>query len=198
MNDVRIHTSTMSVVVMPEPEEADVVLRPDDVKVDVYRSGGAGGQHVNTTNSAVRLTHIPTGIVVAIQVQLAVHEKLNNTMCSQNTFFLCSQDERSQHQNRAKADQILRTKLYELARLQKEKEAAQARSVIGSGDRSERIRTYNFPQDRVTDHRIGYTIQGMERVMTGEALGPMIERLQEKELEDRVAQLFAESASTKK
>jgi peptide chain release factor 1 len=141
----RVHTSTATVLVMPEADEVDVEIRDTDLKVDVYRSGGAGGQHVNTTDSAVRMTHIPTGVVVACQ------------------------SERSQIQNRERALQLLRTRVYEeMIRRQEEEIGATRRSKIGTGDRSEKIRTYNYPQNRVTDHRIGFTLQQLDRVMEGE------------------------------
>lgn len=140
----RIHTSTATVLVMPEAEEVDVDINPSDLRIDTYRSSGAGGQHVNTTDSAVRITHIPTGIVAT------------------------SQDGRSQHDNKDKAMKALITKIYD--QMQQEAEAAlgaDRRSKIGSGDRAEKIRTYNYPQNRVTDHRIGFTIQQLDRVMEG-------------------------------
>lgn len=141
----RVHTSTATVLVMPEADEVDVEIKESDLKVDVYRSGGAGGQHVNTTDSAVRMTHIPTGVVVACQ------------------------SERSQIQNRERALQMLRTRVYEeMVRRQEAEIGANRRNKIGTGDRSEKIRTYNYPQNRVTDHRIGFTLQQLDRVMEGE------------------------------
>lgn len=140
----RIHTSAATVAVLPEAEEIDVEIRPEDIRIDTMRASGAGGQHVNTTDSAVRITHIPTGIMVV-------------------------QAEKSQHQNRARAMQILRARLYDLERQKADSErSASRKSQVGSGDRSERIRTYNFPQGRVTDHRINLTLYKLDRVMEGE------------------------------
>lgn len=141
----RIHTSTATVLVMPEAEEQDVEIKTADIKVDVYRSGGAGGQSVNTTDSAVRMTHLPTGIVVTCQ------------------------NERSQIQNREKALEMLRTRVYEDLLRRREEELGSARkNKIGTGDRSEKIRTYNYPQNRVTDHRIGLTIKQLDRIVEGD------------------------------
>lgn len=141
----RIHTSTATVAVLPEAEEVDVVIRPDEIKVDTYRAGSAGGQNVNKVETAVRITHLPTGIVIACQ------------------------DERSQHQNREKAMRILRAHLLERAVEQQQAEIAQARRrQVGTGERSEKIRTYNFPQDRVTDHRIGKTVHDLPTVLDGD------------------------------
>ena len=141
----RIHTSTVTVAVLPEAEEVDVDVNETDLRIDVYRASGAGGQHVNKTESAVRITHLPTGIVVAMQ------------------------EERSQHKNRAKAMKILRSRLYEQQRHAVDStRAADRKSQVGTGDRSERIRTYNFPQGRVTDHRINLTLHKIDRVMLGE------------------------------
>ena len=149
----RVHTSTATVLVMPEAEEVDIDIDPKDLRIDTYRSSGAGGQHINKTDSAVRITHIPTGIVAT------------------------SQDGRSQHDNRAKAMQSLRTRVYE-AKLREEEEKLgnERRNKIGSGDRAEKIRTYNYPQNRVTDHRIGLTIQQLDRIMEGK-LEPIIDAL---------------------
>ncbi|GAA6112381.1 MAG: peptide chain release factor 1 [Apilactobacillus sp.] len=141
----RIHTSTATVGVMPEAEDVDLEIDPKDIKTDVYRASGAGGQHVNKTSSAVRMTHLPTGIVVAMQ------------------------DERSQQQNRAKAMQVLKSRVYDYYQQQEvDKYDAERKSAVGSGDRSERIRTYNYPQNRVTDHRIGLTLNKLDKVMTGD------------------------------
>ena len=141
----RIHTSTASVAVLPEVEETDIEINPNDLRIDVMRAGGPGGQSVNTTDSAVRITHLPTGIVVHCQ------------------------DEKSQHKNKAKALRILRARLYEAEEERKHAERAQARkSQIGSGDRAEKIRTYNFPQNRATDHRINLTLYKLDAVMKGE------------------------------
>ncbi|MBQ3140854.1 MAG: peptide chain release factor 1 [Clostridia bacterium] len=149
----RIHTSTVTVAVLPEVEEVDVQINPDELQIDTYRSGGAGGQHVNKTESAIRITHLPTGTVVECQ------------------------DERSQHKNKEKAMKILLSRIYE-QQLEKQNSeiAAQRRSQVGSGDRSERIRTYNFPQGRVTDHRIGLTLYRLEAFLNGD-LDEMVDAL---------------------
>jgi peptide chain release factor 1 len=150
----RIHTSAATVAVLPAVEEIDLHLDEKDIKIDVYRSSGAGGQHVNTTDSAVRVTHIPTNTVV------------------------CVQNNRSQHKNKAEALQILRSRLYDLELAKQQSERAQTRkSMIGSGDRSERIRTYNYPQSRITDHRINFTLHNLAEVVNDGTLEPMIERL---------------------
>ena len=150
----RIHTSTATVAVLPEAQDVDIAINESDLKVDTLRSGGAGGQHVNKTESAVRITHMPTGIVVLVQ------------------------EERSQHRNRAKALAHLRAKLYDVQRQKLDAErAADRRGQVGTGDRSERIRTYNFPQGRVTDHRINLTLYKLPQVIAGEALGEVIDAL---------------------
>jgi peptide chain release factor 1 len=161
----RIHTSTVTVAVLPEAEEVDVQIDEGDLRIDIYRASGAGGQHVNKTDSAVRITHIPTGIVVAMQ------------------------EERSQHKNRAKAMKILRARMYEQQRASLHAtRAADRKSQVGTGDRSERIRTYNFPQGRVSDHRIGKTLYKIDQVMTGD-LDEFIDALI---AEDQAARLAAE------
>jgi peptide chain release factor 1 len=150
----RIHTSAATVAVLPEVEDLDVDINEADLRIDTMRAGGAGGQHVNKTESAIRITHLPSGIVVLVQ------------------------EERSQHKNRAKAMTMLRAKLYDQQKTKRDSErAAERRGQIGSGDRSERIRTYNFPQGRVTDHRINLTLYKLPQVMEGEALGELIDAL---------------------
>ena len=140
----RIHTSTATAAVLPEAEDVDIEIRNEDIKIDTYRSSGAGGQHVNTTDSAVRITHLPTGIVVSMQ------------------------DEKSQIKNREKAMKVLKARVYDAAQQEAQAEyAANRKSAVGTGDRSERIRTYNFPQNRVTDHRIGLTIQKLDQILDG-------------------------------
>jgi len=150
----RIHTSTATVAVLPEAEDVDVTISDADLKIDTMRAGGAGGQHVNKTESAVRLTHVPSGIVIVVQA------------------------ERSQHRNKAMALSLLRARLYDVERRKRDAErAAERRGQVGSGDRSERIRTYNFPQGRVTDHRINLTMHKLPQVLEGEALGDVIDAL---------------------
>ena len=162
----RIHTSAATVAVLPEAEEVDVAIDDKDLRIDIYRSSGAGGQHVNTTDSAVRITHLPTGLVVT------------------------QQDERSQHKNKAKAMQVLRTRLYELKREEAHSEQAGARkAMVGSGDRSERIRTYNFPQGRVTDHRINLTLHRLPEILEGPGLEEVIAALTAEDQAARLAQL---------
>ncbi|MDR2780954.1 MAG: peptide chain release factor 1 [Holosporaceae bacterium] len=160
----RVHTSTATVAVLPEAEEVDVKIEETDLKIDVMRASGAGGQHVNKTESAVRITHIPTGIVVA------------------------QQDERSQHMNRLKAMKILRSRLYEMERQKLHAErASNRRSQVGTGDRSERIRTYNYPQGRVSDHRIGLTLYKLQQIMDGVGLDEIISALIEFDQEEQIA-----------
>ena len=162
----RIHTSAATVAVLPEAEEVDIRIDDKDLRVDVFRSSGPGGQSVNTTDSAVRITHLPTGFVVQ------------------------QQDEKSQHKNKAKAMKILRARLYEAERARREADrAAQRRSQVGSGDRSERIRTYNFPQGRVTDHRIDLTLYKLDKVLSGEALDEIIDALIAEDEAARLAEL---------
>ncbi len=160
----RIHTSAATVAVLPEAEDIDIELRMEDIRVDTMRASGAGGQHVNTTDSAVRMTHIPTGIVV-------------------------TSSEKSQHQNRAKALQVLRTKLYDQERQKADSErAADRKDQVGSGDRSQRIRTYNFPQGRVSDHRINLTLHKLEAILAGDGLDEVVDALV---TEHQAAQLAA-------
>jgi peptide chain release factor 1 len=162
----RIHTSAATVAVLPEAEEVDVQLEDKDLRIDVYRSQGAGGQHVNTTDSAVRVTHLPTGIAVACQ------------------------EEKSQHKNKAKAMKLLRSRIYDQQRAAVDAErAANRKSQVGSGDRSERIRTYNFPQGRVTDHRINLTLYKIESVMSGDALDEVVEALVAADQAERLSEM---------
>lgn len=162
----RIHTSAATVAVLPEAEEVDIQIDDKDLRIDVFRASGPGGQSVNTTDSAVRITHLPTGLVVS------------------------QQDEKSQHKNKAKALKVLRSRLYEREREEKHRaRAADRKSQVGSGDRSERIRTYNFPQGRVTDHRINLTLYKIEKVMLGEALDELIVALTAEHEAARLAEL---------
>jgi peptide chain release factor 1 len=160
----RIHTSAATVAVLPAPEEVDIVIKDEDIRIDTMRASGAGGQHVNKTDSAVRMTHIPTGIVVISQ-------------------------EKSQHQNRAIAMQVMKTRLYDKERAERDAErAAERKGQVGSGDRSERIRTYNYPQGRVSDHRINLTLYKLDEIITGDALDEVIDALI---AEDQAARLAA-------
>ncbi len=162
----RIHTSAATVAVLPEAEEVDVQIDEKDLRVDVYRASGPGGQSVNTTDSAVRITHLPTGIVVQ------------------------QQDEKSQHKNKAKAMKVLRSRIYDVERQRLDAERASARkSQIGSGDRSERVRTYNFPQGRVTDHRINLTLYKLDKIVEGEDLDEVIDALITQDQADRLADM---------
>ncbi|HTZ37200.1 MAG TPA: peptide chain release factor 1 [Stellaceae bacterium] len=160
----RIHTSAATVAVLPEAEEIDVAIDDKDLRIDVYRSSGPGGQSVNTTDSAVRITHLPTGLVVI------------------------QQDEKSQHKNKARALKVLRARLYEMERQARDSaRAADRKSQVGSGDRSERVRTYNFPQGRVTDHRINLTLYKIDKVMAGEALDEIVDALSAADTAERLA-----------
>jgi len=162
----RVHTSAATVAVLPEAEDVDIDIRTEDLRIDVYRSRGAGGQSVNTTDSAVRMTHLPTGIVVTMQ------------------------DERSQIKNRAKAMKVLKTRIYDQQRTALANErAADRKSQVGTGDRSERIRTYNYPQGRVSEHRINLTLYKIQDVMTGKALDEIIDALQASEQAEKLASL---------
>jgi peptide chain release factor 1 len=159
----RIHTSAATVAVLPEAEDVDVDIRPEDIRIDTMRAGGAGGQHVNKTDSAVRITHLPTGVIVVSA-------------------------EKSQHQNRRLAMQVLRSRIFEMERRRvADARAAQRKGQIGSGDRSQRIRTYNFPQGRVTDHRIGLTLHKLDEVLAGTALDEIIDALAAEEQASQLA-----------
>ncbi|MDP3062014.1 MAG: peptide chain release factor 1 [Chloroflexota bacterium] len=163
----RIHTSTATVAVLPQASEVEVQVKPEELRIDIFHSGGAGGQNVNKVSTAVRIVHIPTGITAVCQ------------------------DERSQLKNRQKAMAVLRARLYEVERRRREEAISQARrSQVGSADRSEKIRTYNYPQDRITDHRVGYTTHGLPRVLDGE-LGPIIEALMDDEQSRRLEEALA-------
>ncbi len=164
----RIHTSAATVAVLPEAEEVDIKIDEKDLRIDVFRASGPGGQSVNTTDSAVRITHIPTGVVVS------------------------QQDEKSQHKNRAKAMKILRARLYDAERQRLDAQrAADRKGQVGSGDRSERIRTYNFPQSRVTDHRINLTLYNLAEVMDGRGLDAIVDALTADDEASRLAELAA-------
>ncbi|MGE0230847.1 MAG: peptide chain release factor 1 [Flavobacteriaceae bacterium] len=166
----RIHTSAATVAVLPEAEDVDVEINEGDLKIDTFRASGAGGQHVNTTDSAVRITHLPTGVVVAVQ------------------------DERSQHKNKAKAMTLLRARIFDQMRHKADSERAAARKgLVGTGDRSERIRTYNFPQGRVSDHRINLTLYKLDRILAGEALGEVVEALIAEDQAQRLAAVDGEA-----
>ena len=162
----RIHTSAATVAILPEPEEVDIKIRSEDLRIDTYRASGAGGQHVNKTDSAIRITHLPTGLVVQCQ------------------------DGKSQHKNKAQAMKVLAARLYEQERDAVQSEEAEARkSMVGSGDRSERIRTYNYPQGRVTDHRINLTLHKLPEIIEGTALGEMVDALIAEDEASRLANL---------
>ena len=162
----RIHTSAATVAVLPEPEDVDVVINDKDLRIDVYRAQGAGGQHVNKTESAVRITHLPTGIAIA------------------------QQTEKSQHKNKAQAMKMLKAKLFDMERERIDKQrAGERKSMVGSGDRSERIRTYNFPQGRVTDHRINLTLYKLDRIISGDDLGEIVDALVTEDQASRLAEL---------
>jgi len=164
----RIHTSAATVAVLPEAEDVDIVIHDKDLRIDTYRAQGAGGQHVNKTDSAVRITHLPTNTVVAMQ------------------------EEKSQHKNKAKAMTMLKAKIYDAERKRVDAErASERKSLVGSGDRSERIRTYNFPQGRVTDHRINLTLYNLARIMSGDGLGEIVDALVAQDQADRLAEFEA-------
>ena len=162
----RIHTSAATVAVLPEPEEVDIEVNDGDLRIDVFRASGPGGQSVNTTDSAVRITHLPTGLIVI------------------------QQDEKSQHKNRAKAMQVLRARLYDAERARVDaKRAAERKGMVGSGDRSERIRTYNYPQSRVTDHRINLTLYNLDEIIRGDSLDDVVSALISQDRADRLVEM---------
>ena len=162
----RVHTSAATVAVLPEPEDVDIQINENDLRIDVFRASGPGGQSVNTTDSAVRITHLPTGVVVS------------------------QQDEKSQHKNKAKAMQVLRARLYDAERARVDAErAAERKGMVGSGDRSERIRTYNFPQSRVTDHRINLTLYNLDEIIRGDGLEELVDALITQDRADRLAEM---------
>ncbi|HEX4027596.1 MAG TPA: peptide chain release factor-like protein, partial [Rhizomicrobium sp.] len=164
----RIHTSAATVAVLPEAEDVDIVIQDKDLRIDTYRAQGAGGQHVNKTDSAVRITHLPTNTVVAMQ------------------------EEKSQHKNKAKAMMMLKAKIYDAERKRVDSErASERKSLVGSGDRSERIRTYNYPQGRVTDHRINLTLYNLARIVSGDELGEIVDALVAQDQADRLAEFEA-------
>ena len=168
----RIHTSAATVAVLPEPEDVDIQIEDKDLRIDVFRASGAGGQHVNKTESAVRITHLPTGIAVA------------------------QQTEKSQHKNKAQAMKILKARLFEAERArQANARAAERKDLVGSGDRSERIRTYNFPQGRLTDHRINLTLYKLDRILAGDDLGEVIDALITEDQAGRLAELESSDAA---
>jgi peptide chain release factor 1 len=163
-NQGRIHTSAATVAVLPEAEDVDIQINEKDLRIDVYRAQGAGGQHVNKTESAVRITHLPTGTVVAMQ------------------------EEKSQHKNKAKAMMLLKAKIYDAERQRVDAaRASERKSLVGSGDRSERIRTYNFPQGRVTDHRINLTLYNLAKIIAGDGLSEVVDALVAQDQADRLA-----------
>jgi peptide chain release factor 1 len=167
----RIHTSAATVAVLPEVEDVDVDIKSDDLRIETMRAQGAGGQHVNKTESAIRITHLPSGIVVMMQ------------------------EERSQHRNRAKAMAVLRARLYDQQLSSRDSErAADRKAMVGSGDRSERIRTYNFPQGRVTDHRINLTLYKLDRIISGDDLGDVVDALVTEDQSSRLAELESDGA----
>ena len=171
-NAGRVHTSTATVAVLPEPEEVEITIRPEDLRVDTYRSQGAGGQHVNTTDSAVRITHLPSGVAVACQT------------------------EKSQHKNRAQAMRLLRARLFEHQRQERDKERTAARrSMVGSGERAEKIRTYNYPEGRVSDHRIKLTLYKLAQIIDGSALDDVIEPLIKTDKEEKLHDFLNELAA---